>query len=244
MFSLLYLSGFFISNKCYKAFKMPFDIRLKSSFNLMIVGPTRSGKTSWVKNLLTIGDQIFTKKPVKVFLFYKMMQDMYIEMKETNLVHELINVSKDMPTLDDIQEMVGPFRDSGGSMIIFDDCMSEINQDFENLFCNLSHHMNCSIIFLTQNLFYQDKTFRTMSRNTQYYVIMKNDRDKAQFSILGKQYSPGNHNFIPQILNEATKYPYGYILLDFTPETAPTVRALSHIFPHEFPTRAYLETKQ
>jgi hypothetical protein len=80
-----------------------------------------------------------------------MMQDTYIEMKETNLVHEFNNVSKDMPTLDDIQEMVSTFRDSGGSMIIFDDCMSEINQDFENLFCNLSHQMNCSIVFFMKN---------------------------------------------------------------------------------------------
>lgn len=223
---------------------MPFDIRLKSSFNLMVVGPTRSGKTSWVKNLLTLGDQLMTDKPVRVFLFYKMMQDMYIEMKETELVHELVNVSKEMPTLDDIEIMVSPFRDIGGSMIIFDDCMSDINTDFENLFCNLSHHMNCSIIFLTQNLFYNDKVFRTMSRNTQYTVIMKNDRDKLQFSILGKQYSPGNHNFIPQVLKEATKNPYGYILLDFSPETAPTVRVLSHLFPHEFPVQVYLETKK
>ena len=223
---------------------MPFDIRLKSSFNLMIVGPTRSGKTSWVKNLLTIGDQIFTEKPVKVFLFYKMMQDMYIEMRDSKLIDELINVSTNMPTLDDIEVMVSPYRDTGGSMIIFDDCMSEINPDFENLFCNLSHHMNCSIIFLSQNLFHQDKSYRTMSRNTQYFVIFNNDRDKLQFSILGKQYSPGNHLFIPQVLKEATKNPYGYLLLDFSPDTAPSVRALSHIFPHEFPTRTYLETKQ
>ena len=83
-----------------------------------------------------------------------------------------------------------------------------------------------------------------MSRNTQYFVLFNNDRDKQQFSILGKQYSPGNHTFIPQVLKEATKQPYGYLFLDFCPETAPTVRVLSHIFPHKFPTRAYLETKQ
>ena len=223
---------------------MPFDIRLKSSFNLMLVGPTRSGKTSWVKNLLTLGEHIFTDPPIKVFMFYKMMQDMYTEMKENNLVHELIDVSKQMPTLDDIKEMVDPYTDKGGSMIIFDDCMSDINSDFENLFCNLSHHMNCSIIFLTQNLFYQDKVFRTMARNSQYMVLMKNERDKLQGSILGKQYSPGNHTFIPNVLREATKHPYGYLILDFSPETAPTVKVLSHIFPHEFPTRVYLETKQ
>jgi hypothetical protein len=223
---------------------MPFDLRFKSSFNLLLIGPTRSGKTSWVKNLLTFGEYLFTDPPVKVFLFYKMMQDMYLEMKENSLVHELVDVSKQMPTLDDIKEMVEPYTDNGGSMIIFDDCMSDINNDFENLFCNLSHHMNCSIIFLTQNLFYQDNVFRTMARNTTYMVLMKNERDKLQSTILGKQYSPGNHMFIPQVLREATKHPYGYLILDFSPETAPAVKVLSHIFPHEFPTRAYLETKQ
>ena len=223
--------------------KMPFDIRLKTSFNMIIVGPTRSGKTSWVKNMLTVGDHMFRERPVKIFLFYKMMQDMYVEMKDTNLVDELVNVSTQMPTLDDIQEMVEPFITTGGSMIIFDDCMSDINSDFENLFCNLSHHMNCSIVFLTQSLFYDDKVFRTMSRNTQYMVLMKNERDKLQSSILGKQYSPGNHQFIPQVLRDATRLPYGYLVLDFSPETAPAVKALSHIFPHEFPTRVYIETK-
>ena len=127
---------------------------------------------------------------------------------------------------------------------VIEDTKSLINTDFENLFCNLSHHMNCSIIFLTQNLFYQDKVFRTMARNSQYMVLMKNERDKLQGSILGKQYSPGNHTFIPQVLREATKHPYGYLVLDFSPETAPAVKVLSHIFPHEFPTRVYLETKQ
>ena len=224
---------------------MPFDIRFKTSFNMMLVGPTRAGKTSWVKNLLTFGDQLFTEKPKKVFLFYKMMQDMYVEMKEANLIHELVDVTKEMPTLDDIKFMVDPYTDIGGSMIIFDDCMSDLNTDFENLFCNLSHHMNCSIIFITQSLFLDNKTFRLMSRNTQYHVLMNNERDKLQFSILGKQYSPGNPHFITQILKETTKNnPYAYIILNYNRETAPTVKAISNIFPHEFPTVCYLETKQ
>ena len=221
---------------------MPFDITLQESFNLILVGPTRSGKTTWVRNLLKYGDLLFKAKPVKVFLFYKMMQDMYMEMKEVGLINELVDVSQQMPTLDDIKEMVEPFIKKGGSMIIFDDCMSDINADFENLFCNLSHHMDCSILFLTQNLFYQNNTFRVMSRNTTYMVLMKNERDKLQISILGKQYSPGNPNFLPQAYQAATKYPYTYLLLDFAGETPPAIKVLSHFFPHESPVCAYLES--
>ena len=222
---------------------MPFDIRLKTSFNLICSGPTGSGKTTWVKNLLTLGDQIFTEKPVKVYLFYRVMQDIYIQMRENKLVDEFIDVSKNMPTLDDYDQWVSPYTDKGGSMLIFDDSISDINKDFENLFCNISHHRNCSIIFLTQNLFYKHPVFRTMSLNTHYLVTMKNDRDKQQISILGRQFSPGNSNFLTQVMQDATRKPYGYTLVDFKPNTAPAVRVLSNIFPHEFPVCVYLETK-
>ena len=222
---------------------MPFDITLEESFALILVGPSRSGKTTWVKNMLTYGDQLMRAKPEKVFLFYKMMQNMYQEMKDSNLVHKLVDVSQQMPTLDEIKEMVEPFKNNGGSMIIFDDCMSDINSDFEQLFCNLSHHMDCSIVFLTQNLFYQNNTFRTMSRNTSYMVLMKSERDKLQISMLGKQYSPHNHKFIEQAYYEATKQPYSYLFLNYCANVPNSVRVLSHIFPHEFPVRTYLESK-
>jgi hypothetical protein len=217
------------------------DIRLKTSFNCIISGPSGSGKTTWVKNLLTIGDQMFTKPPKKVFLFYQAMQDMYIEMENLQLIHELVNVKDNFPSLDEIYNMVNPYKDEGGSLIIFDDSMNSVNSDFELLFCNLSHHSNCSIIFLTQNLFFKDKSFRTMSLNSHYIVLMKNDRDKQQISILGKQISPFNSSFITSAYQEATKKAYDYILLDFSQETPPILRVRSHIFPHQFPCTIYIE---
>jgi hypothetical protein len=220
---------------------MTFDTRLKTSFNCLVSGPTGSGKTTFVKNLLNLGDQIFTEKPKKVFLFYKAMQDMYLEMEKDGLIHEMIDVQDGMPSLDSIHDMVSPFKNEGGSMIIFDDSMSSVNTDFELLFCNLSHHDKCSIIFMTQNLFFQDKSFRTMSLNSHYIVLMKNDRDKQQISILSRQISPNNSNYIIQAYKDATKDPYDYLLLDFAPETNNTIRFRSKIFPHQFPMVTYLE---
>ena len=219
---------------------MTWDIRLKTSFNCIVSGPSGSGKTTWVKNLLTIGDQIFTQQPKKVFLFYQAMQDMYLEMEKMGLVHEMINVKDGFPTLDDIYSMVNPFKDEG-SLLIFDDSMNSVNSDFEQLFCNLSHHSNCSIIFLTQNLFFKDKSFRTMSLNSHYIVLMKNDRDKQQISILSKQISPYNSSYIIQSYQEATKKPYDYLLLDFRADSQPLIRARSNIFPHQFPCCLYIE---
>jgi hypothetical protein len=222
---------------------MPFDTRLKTSFNCLVSGPTGSGKTTFVKNLLSIGDQIFTQKPKKVFLFYKKMQDMYLEMEKNGLINEMIDVQNGMPSLDVIQEMVEPYKNEGGSLLIFDDSMTSINSDFELLFCNSGHHDNCSIIFMTQNLFFQDKTFRTMSLNSHYIILLKNDRDKQQISILSKQISPNNSNYIVQSYLDATKDPYNYLLLDFSPETKSIIRLRANIFPHQFPMVTYLERK-
>jgi len=220
---------------------MTWDIRLKTSFNCIISGPSGSGKTTWVKNLLTMGSQMFTQPPQKVFLFYKAMQDMYLEMENMNLIHELVDVKDGLPSLDDIYKMVDQYKDAGGSLIIFDDSMNSVNSDFEELFCNLSHHSNCSIIFLTQNLFFKDKSFRTMSLNSHYIVLMKNDRDKQQISILSKQISPYNSSFMIQAYQDATKKPYDYLLLDFKPDTPATIRVRGNIFPHQFPCTVYIE---
>ena len=133
---------------------MPHDIRFQTSFNCIVSGMSSSGKTTWVKNLLALRKQLFTKVPAKTFLFYKVMQDIYLEMENTGLVDELINVNEQLPSLDEITEMVHKYKDQGGSLLIFDDTMSSISEDFEQLFCNLSHHENMSIIFLTQNFAY------------------------------------------------------------------------------------------
>ena len=218
---------------------MPHDIRFKTSFNCLVSGMSSSGKTTWVKNLLTLRKKLFTEEPTRIFLFYKVMQDIYLEMENEGLLHELINVNEHFPSLDEIIEMVHKYKDNGGSLLIFDDTMTDINEDFEQLFCNSSHHENASIIFLTQNLFYQNKTFRTMSLNTHYLVLMKNDRDKQQIGILAKQFSPGNNSFITQAYADATKKPYSYLLLDFRPDTEQKLRLRSNIF--EFPCITYIE---
>jgi len=137
------------------------DARLKTPFNCIISGASKTGKTTFVYNLLTVKNTIFTKKPDKIILFYKYAQDIYNQMLELNLIDELINID-DGFTLENITEKIEPYKKGNGSMVIIDDAMTDISQDFEQVFTNLSHHQNCSVIFLTKNMFYKDTTFSTM----------------------------------------------------------------------------------
>lgn len=220
---------------------MPYNIQFKTSFNCIVHGASSSGKTTWVKNLLSQRDKLFSTTPVKVFLFYNINQQIYEEMKKAKLVDEMINISNNFPTYDEVTKFVHPYKDVGGSLVIFDDMLTQLTPDFERIFCNLSHHENASVIFLSQNLFYNDKIYRTLSLNTHYFVFMKNDRDKLQISILARQVCPGNSKYIVDAYQDATKRPYSYLITDFRSDTPPSIKVRTNIFPSEFPTICYLE---
>jgi len=220
---------------------MTFDIRLKTSFNCIVNGPSGSGKTTFVRNLVKLKHLLFDVEPKKVFLYYNIMQDIYLQMENDGLIDELIDVGQNFPTYDSLSEKVHPYKSSGGCLVIFDDMMTQLTPDFEKIFCNLSHHESASIILLTQNLFYKAKEFRTISINSHYMVLMKNDRSKDQIGFLARQVCPTNAKYIVASYEDATKRPYSYLILDFRADTPPSIRLRSDIFPNELPVKVYLE---
>jgi hypothetical protein len=218
-----------------------YDTRLKTPFNCIISGASKSGKTTLVQNILSVRNDMFTQNPERVILFYKFMQNVYQEMLDNKLVDELVDTSSDEYNFEKIVEKVQPYKNGNGCLIIFDDSMTDITGDFEQIFTNISHHQNCSVIFITQNLFFNNKVYRTMSLNAHYFFLMKNERDKQQIGILAKQFCPGNSTYVIQAFNEATRHPYSYLMLDFSQESPGCLKLRSHIFPHQFPYTIYLE---
>jgi len=218
-----------------------YDTRFKVPFNCIVSGASKSGKTTLVHNLLALSDSLFDSKPQHVILYYKFMQDIYQDMFEKGYLQELISTDSNDFNITSIIDKVSAYKENGGSMIIFDDSMADIIDDFDQIFTNVSHHQNCCVIFITQNLFYKDKAYRTMSLNCHYLFIMKNERDKQQIGILAKQFCPGNSTYVVQAFNEATRAPFSYLLLDFTQESPACLKLRSHIFPHQFPYTVYLE---
>lgn len=216
-------------------------MRLKTPFNCIVSGASKSGKTTLVYNLLTVKNQMFTTPPEYVLFIYKYTQEIYSQMKDNGLVTELMSIDSSDVSYETLVEKVNPFKDRQGSLIIFDDSMTDLTDKFEQVFTNLSHHQNCSIIFLTQNLFYNDRTYRTMSLNAHYIFLMRNERDKQQISTLAKQCCPGNNTFVLQAFKDATKYPYSYLLIDFAPDSCSILKLRSKIFQSEFPYTIYLE---
>ena len=97
---------------------------------------------------------------------------------------------QDYSNYNELEDMVMRYKDDGGSILIFDDQLGDINEDICKIFHQLSHHGNCSTFFLSQNLFYANKSYRSMSLNAHYLFVMKNTRDRSQIVNLAKQFSP------------------------------------------------------
>ena len=105
----------------------------------------------------------------------------------------------------------------------------------ELLFTRGCHHKHLTVIFLTQNLFYQGRCSRTCSLNTHYLVLLKSPRQGNQLLHLGRQLYPSKAGVLVQAYNDSTKSDYGYLVVDSTPKGDDKYRLRTHIFPGEDP---------
>ena len=88
-------------------------------------------------------------------------------------------------------------------------------------------------MYLTQNLFPPGKLSRTISLNSHYMIVFKNPRDSLGISTSARQMYPHNTNFLLQSFQDATKKPYGYLLLDLHQLTPANMRLRTNILPGE-----------
>jgi hypothetical protein len=132
-----------------------------------------------------------------------------------------------------LPDAVSEFDGRTKTLLILDDLMSEANDAVSNIFTKISHHRNVSVIFLSQNLFYQSKHNRTLSLNSHYLILFKNARDASQISVLGKQMYPNHSKFLVDAFRMATEQHFGYMFVDLKPDTLEKYRIRSNIFPNE-----------
>jgi len=215
-----------------------FDASLKHPSSIIIAGQSGSGKTYFTRELLR-NRKYFTPKPPKhVIYIYKEWQPLYDEMKKEKLIDHFVS---GMPSEDEIKEMMNTYK-KNGSILIFDDLMSDIGKSVENCFTVYSHHLNCTVVLLIQSLFLECKSYKTCSLNAHYIILMKNKRDGASVSFLARQISPYNTRYITEAYLKATRKPYSYLLFDLRQETDDLIRLRSNIF--SFPISIFTDTEQ
>lgn len=203
------------------------DLRFKHPATIFVNGPTSCGKTVLVRKILKFHKKIFNIKKE-----YKKFKVLWCHGQE-QACHK-VPISKDVEvtyykgfpsqTLIERKQF---------HMIIIDDLMNESKRDNTsiNLFTKGSHHMNVSVLFISQNIF--DKAMRLLTLNSHYIIYFKNPRDCTQIRVLSYQINPSNPKFLIDAYEDATSEPFGYIRADLTQETKNEYRFITDIIPRE-----------
>lgn len=189
----------------------------------LISGGTGSGKSVFTRSVIENHTKTFKSLPSlpRVVWCYGIFQDSFKNpIKNTkSLFHEgMID-----------EEYI---KRQKPDILVIDDMMTEKSNDqfVHNLFTKVSHHMNISVIFITQNLY--EKGQCLMKRNAHYLVIMRNPSDKSQIITLSRQLYPGNSRFFLEAYNDATSKRFGYLFIDVSPHSEEETRLQTNILPN------------
>ena len=105
------------------------------------------------------------------------------------------------------------------------------SKTLSNLFTKGAHYKNLNVLYLVQNVYNKSKSQRTVSLNTHYNVVYCNKRNTPQFWSLAYQMHRGDARWLLNAFNDATKEPYGYLVLDHHPTSQRVIRVLTNILP-------------
>ena len=226
-----------------------FDLRFSIPSNMLIVGPTSSGKTTWLKHLVVGRHEYFATPPETMLLFYKEPQKAYEYMEDDMNRHKRSNSRfptfrkfKSIPnSIEELKDIWESYPRIMPKLVVFDDYLDDVGQILKHFFTVLTHHYNCFTVFLCQNLFDKKGDLRTLSINTQYMVLFNNPRDRSAVAHLAKQIFPGRVGILNKAYREAVNSrSHGYLLLDFHQQQDDKVRIRSNIFPYEGLMKAYV----
>lgn len=188
---------------------------MEHPFTCIIAGPTKSGKTTFVKTFL---ESPYCNKFKSIVWCFAEEQPIYAKIKRKVLF------IKGLPDFDTLKSAQGPL------LLILDDLMHETkrNAHLVTLFTRGCHHWNISLIHIVQNIFYEG--LRTSRINSDYIVLFKNPADQLQAQSLARQLYPGCIKYFLEAYKDATLQPHGYLFIDLTQDANDEHRLKADIF--------------
>lgn len=199
--------------------------KFQHPFTCVVAGATGSGKSHIVRKLIEHSTVIINNFPntPKVLWCYGIYSPLYSKPIQGIHVKYHDGLVSENSILEDKPDLV-----------VIDDLMwSSNDRTLCDLFTRGSHHLNFSVIFITQNLFTKGKFMRDISLNSQYFIVMRSMRIKGQVITLSKQIYHNNSKFLVEAFDHSTKEPFGYLVIDLHPSDRidDKLRVRTRIFP-------------
>jgi hypothetical protein len=196
-------------------------------FTCVVAGPTQSGKTVFVQNILKGSHLYISPPPQKIVWCYGIQNE--AQMQQTKAMSNIpIEFFEGIPPLD----MLSP---NERTVIILDDLMEVAgkNKHVADLFTRGCHHRNASVFLLIQNLYHRGSKMRDIHTSCQYLFTAYNPRDSSFIQFLEKQCFPQWKNYLRQAYAHACRLPFGMLGIDFRQATPNERRVFSGCFPYQ-----------
>ena len=203
------------------------EFNFHHKFSLLVVGPTQSGKTYFVQQILENNRIVYEEqKSTRIFWYYNQWQECYEKLKKS--LGKSIRFERGVPELsEDLCEINARYN----NIIILDDLMAEATDSpvVSRLFTQ-GRHRNASVILLLQNMFPKGKYNTDISRNALYLALFRSPSDRKQIGIIADHMFDKNRVHFMNAYYKETEKPYGYLLVDNKPGTPPDNQILSDLF--------------
>lgn len=199
-------------------------------FTCVIAGPTQSGKTVFVKNLLKGPHLYILNPPERIVWCYGVHSE-----KQINSIKQMasmpIEFIEGIPDLD-------MFSSHERTLLILDDLMADAGKSKQvaSLFTRGCHHKNISAFLLLQNMFHRGNEMRDIHTSTNYVGLLENPRDYGQIEYLARQIFPQWKKYFYHCCMHAWRIPYNPIFLNLKQGVPVNQRAFSGVMP---PTRFF-----
>ena len=200
-----------------------------------VYGPSQSGKTNFVLQLLKNANTMFTERVEEIHYCYGAYQKAYDEIREVEGVNKVV-MHDGMPLAKDFVKWSYMKKHI---VVFFYDLMTELSKDrdmvkFVTVNCS---HNGITMIVLLHNIF--QPGLRTLSINTHYVVLFKNKRDTLQVETFGRRVMKDRVKYFFACYRKATEKTYGYLFVDMHPKSDDKYVLRTRIFPYETPTIVY-----
>lgn len=202
-----------------------FDGRFKTPFNLIIAGPSQSGKSTFVFNLLKHADNLIDSPFDYVVVFSGSKENMFHEL-DTFFPSNTITHIQGLPK--DIDKYILPNRTG---LFILDDLQRQASSEdtVGDIFTKRGHHENLSVCLILQNLFHEGRERRTCMRSCHYMVLFHNPLDHSISYTIAHRLDPSKKKSLVHLIT-TVQQAYRYILIDGKQDTPHQARFRSDIF--------------
>jgi hypothetical protein len=197
---------------------------------MYVSGNSQVGKSHFVRRLIKERSGMFTDKIERVVYCYTILEEELVNMTEDD---SNIILNEGLPN----KQMIDDWSTEGPWILVLDDMMGQAveSKDVNYLFTIGCHHKRVTVIVMSHNLYTQGKQSRTISLNSNYFIIFQNRRDLGQVQTFGRQVYPGKVKFFVAAFEKCVSRAYGYMTVDLDPMSSALeqYRLRTQIFPNQ-----------